>query len=91
MKSTESLNPKNNPQIRSIWQIQYEYDETDEEQVEEHLANAAGIVEDTLFQFFQKKGIKNITFSVDWNGDFDVPEGSLLREIGLQPPQKNAA
>ncbi|MXV74895.1 hypothetical protein F4Z99_11520 [Candidatus Poribacteria bacterium] len=77
--------------IRSDWNLSYEYDEEDEEQVEEVLADAAGVAEDALAKFFAEKGIKNISFSIDWDGDSSVEEGSLLQEIGLHPPERKAA
>ena len=76
--------------IRSDWNLSYEYNEEDQEQVEEVLSDAAGIAEDALAKFFEQKGIKNISFSIDWDGDSDVEEGTLLQEIGLQPPERKA-
>ena len=77
--------------IRSDWNLSFEYDEADEEQIEEVLSDATAIAEDTLGKFFEEKGIKKIAFSIDWNGDSSVEEGTLLREIGLEPPERKAA
>lgn len=74
--------------VRSDWNLSFEYDEADEEQIEKVLADATAIAEDALGKFFEKKGIKNITFSIDWDGDSSVEEGTLLREIGLAPERK---
>ena len=69
--------------VRSDWALSYEYDEVDEPEVEEILADAAAIAEDALGKFFEEKGINNITFDISWDGDSTVEEGTLLREIGL--------
>jgi len=81
----------NNMAIRSDWNLSFEYDETDEEKIEEVLSDATAIAEDALGKFFEKKGIKKIAFSIDWDGDSSVEEGTLLREIGLEPPERKAA
>ena len=70
--------------IRSDWTLAYEYDEQDEERINEIINDANAIAEDALGKFFEEHGI-DIRFSIDWDGDLDVEEGSLLREIGLDP------
>ena len=69
--------------IRSNWNLQFEYPVENEEEIESLLADATAIAEDALGKFFESKNIENITFSIDWDGDSDVEEGSLLHEIGL--------
>lgn len=74
--------------ILSKFDLSYEFNEKDEEQIEQLLPDAAAIIEDTLGEFFGRKSINNITFDVSWNNDSTIKEGTLLREIGLQPTEE---
>ena len=69
--------------IRSDWNLSYEYNQEDEERIEALLSDAAAAAEDAIGKFLEEHNITNIAFSIDWDQDTDVEEGTLLREIGL--------
>ena len=72
--------------IRSDWTLAFEYTDEDEEKIEEKLSDACAAAEDALGKFFTEHNINNIKFSIDWDQDSNVEEGTLLQEIGMNSP-----